>query len=61
MVEIVGGPPDIPGWLAARLGGASPSDGDPKKNRYLEDDGQTETNPVKTKHSIFRKGTQGSR
>jgi hypothetical protein len=61
MVEISGGPSSIPGWLASRLGKASPSDGDKEKNQFLEDNGQTETNPVLTKHSVFHKGTQGAR
>jgi hypothetical protein len=61
MVEIIGGPSSAPGWLAERLGKASPSDGDPEKNLYLQDQGQTVTDPVKTKHSIFHKGTQGRR
>jgi hypothetical protein len=58
MVEIIGGPSSAPGWLAERLGKASPSDGDPQKNLHLEDNGQTVTDPVKTKHSIFHHGVQ---
>jgi hypothetical protein len=58
MVEIIGGPSSAPGWLAERLGRASPSDGDPEKNLHLQDDGQVETHPVKTKHSIFHHGVQ---
>ena len=61
MVEVINGRPSVPGWLASRLGKASPSDGDPAKNQYLADDGQTETNPVLTKHSVFQKGSQGAR
>jgi hypothetical protein len=61
MVEVVGGRPSVPGWLAARLGNASPKDGDPGKNQFLPDDGTVETNPVKTTHSVFQKGTQGRR
>jgi len=61
MVEVIGGRPSVPGWLAARLGKASTSDGDPAKNQFLQDDGQTTTNPVETKHSVFQKGSQGRR
>jgi hypothetical protein len=45
-------------WLAARLGGASTSDGDAEKNLFLPNDGQVVTNPVKTTHSVYDKGTQ---
>ena len=58
MTEVVGGPRSIPGWLAERLGKSTTRDGDPEDNQYLKDDGQTVTNPVKTVHSIFKKGMQ---
>jgi len=61
MVEIIGGPSSIPGWLADRLGKSSTSDGDAEKNQFLQDNGQVTTNPVQTKHSIFHKGSQGRR
>lgn len=48
----------VPGWLAARLGGASTSDGNPDINQYLPNDGQVTTNPVKTTHSVYHKGSQ---
>ena len=58
MVEVIGGRPSVPGWLYDRLGNASTSDGSRDVNQFLPDDGQTETNPVKTTHSVYQKGSQ---